>query len=527
MTSIDDLFQRLERLNDIGAALSSERHLPGLLEKILVAAKEITRADGGTLYLKSSDEHSLHFEIVRTDSLGIAYGGPNGTPRSRQFGDLPLYLPDGQPNHRMVACHAALSGFSVNIADAYAAEGYDFSGTRAFDQSTGYRSRSFLTVPMQDHEGKLIGVLQLINAIDPATGKTTFFSPADQRLAESLASQAAIAINNRRLIAQLEQLFEAFIALINLAIDEKSPYTGTHCQQVPALVMMLADAADAATEGPLADFHMTEAERHELRIAALLHDCGKIATPVHVVDKATKLQTIHDRIHLVDVRFEVLKRDAEIRMWQAIAAGEARPAAEEACREFCDRCDVDRQFLRRINLGSERMSDEDATELQAIAQRYTWRDPEAATVPLLTQDELDNLAVRSGTLTRQEREIINQHIVTTIHMLEQLPWPPHLSHVTEYAGGHHERMDGKGYPKGLTREQLSWPARMLGVADIFEALTAGDRPYKHGMPFDEAMQVMARFARDGHIDPVLFELLVKTDIGRRYVQAKEAQANCP
>src|SRR5690606_36022748 len=181
-----------------------------------------------------------------------------------------------------------------------------------FDEKHGYRSKSFLTVPMRDHEGEVIGVLQLINAIDPETGEITAFSRADQQLVESLASQAAIAINNRQLISQLEKLFESFIGLINSAIDEKSPYTGGHCQRVPVLTMMLAEAAASATSGPLRDFSMTPEDRYELHIAGLLHDCGKITTPVHIVDKATKLQTIFDRIHLIDTRFEVLKRDAEI-----------------------------------------------------------------------------------------------------------------------------------------------------------------------------------------------------------------------
>ena len=223
----------------------------------------------------------------------------------------------------MVAAYAAITGNTVNIADAYAAQGFDFSGTRQFDARTGYRSRSFLTVPMKNHEGEVIGVLQLINAIDTPGGQVVPFSPADQRLAESLASQAAVALSNRQLVAQLETLFESFIKLINLAIDEKSPYTGGHCQRVPELTMMLAEAAAATREGPLADFTLTDKDRYELRIAALLHDCGKVTTPEYVVDKATKLETLYDRIHEIRMRFEVLKRDAEIACLKAIVDGEA------------------------------------------------------------------------------------------------------------------------------------------------------------------------------------------------------------
>lgn len=528
METLDDLFSRLDQLNDIGASLSSERKLERLLEKILLAAKAITRADGGTLYLLSEDGKHLHFEIVRTDSLQIAFGGSAALPASGNFPDLPLYGSDGAANDCMVAAYAALTGRTVNIADAYTAAGFDFSGTRLFDERTGYRSQSFLTVPMKNHEGELIGVLQLINAISPLTGETVAFSLADQRLAESLASQAAIALSNRQLIQQLEALFESFIKLINLAIDEKSPYTGGHCQRVPELTMLLAEAADATSEGPLADFKLTDKDRYELRIAALLHDCGKVTTPVHVVDKATKLQTIYDRIHLIDTRFEVVKRDAEVRKWRSIAEGEDVIEAEAIYRSFCQKCEVDRSILRQANIGSEKMSDADLAHIRRIAGEYRWRDVEGREVPFLSDDELENLSIRSGTLTESEREIINHHIVATIRMLEQLPWPKHLKNVPEYAGGHHERMDGKGYPRGLKRDQMSWQARIMGIADIFEALTAKDRPYKEGMKLSQALKILENFKNGGHIDPDLHEVFTRAKVYRKYAASYlgERQLDC-
>ncbi len=519
METVAQLYQGLERLNDIGASLSSERDLGRLLEKILLAAKDITHADGGTLYLVSEDRQRLHFEIVHTDSLHIAFGGTSGAPISSKFPDLPLYGDDGAPNNGMVAAYAALTGRTVNIEDAYAAEGFDFSGTRRFDANTGYRSQSFLTVPMKNHEGEIIGVLQLINAIDPETGAVAAFPETDQRLAESLASQAAIALTNRQLIQQMEDLFESFIKLINTAIDEKSPYTGGHCQRVPVLTMLLAEAADAATEGPLADFKLTDKDRYELKIAALLHDCGKVTTPVHVVDKATKLQTLFDRIALIDTRFEVLKRDAEIAMLKDVAAGAPRGEAECRLAERVARLDDDRAFLRQANIGSERMSDDDIARVQRIGREYRWRNPNGDTVPFLSDDELENLTIRAGTLTRAEREIINHHIVATIKMLEQLPWPKHLRNVPEYAGGHHERMDGKGYPRGLKREQMSWQARMMGIADIFEALTAKDRPYKEGMKLSQALGILEKFRDNGHIDPDLLGVFLRGQVYVRYAEA--------
>lgn len=520
--SIDDLLRRLEQLNAIGAALSKERDIARLLESILVAAKTITNADGGTLYRVTEDQQSLRFEILKTDSLHIAMGGTSGKPMD--FPDLPLQDDRGQPNDSLVAAYAAIHHQTVNIADAYSEPNFDFSGTRQFDARTGYRSQSFLAVPMKDHEGDVIGVLQLINAKHRETGEVETFSGADQSLAESLASQAAIAITNRTLVSQLEELFESFISLINLAIDEKSPYTGGHCQRVPALTMMLAEAVNAHKTGPLAAFSMDERDRYELKMAGLLHDCGKVTTPVHVVDKATKLQTLFDRIDLVDTRFEVVKRDREIAALRAQLAlrDQKDPSAEaqlwSQCRERINALDVDRDFLRVVNQGAESMKAEDLQRVRDIGHLNIWRNVNGLESELLSPNEIENLTIRAGTLTSGERDTINHHIVATIKMLEQLPWPKHLKNVPEYAGGHHERMDGNGYPKGLTRDQMSVQARVMGIADIFEALTARDRPYKQGMKLSQAMGIMQKFRAGGHIDPDLFDIFVSEGVYLRYAQ---------
>jgi len=502
----EDLGARLEQLNLIGASLSAERDINRLLELILTAAKSITGADGGTLYRVTEDK-TLRFEIVRTSSLKYYLGGTSGNPVP--FYPIQLHK-DGRPNHSMVAAYAALTGKTVNIADAYTADGFDFSGTRAFDSKTGYRSKSFLTVPMRNHEHETIGVLQLINARDPRSGEIAAFSDSDQRLAESLASQAAIALTNRMLINQLEQLFESFINLINSAIDEKSPYTGGHCQRVPQLTMMLAEAVNDTREGPLAEFQMSEKDRYELKIAGLLHDCGKVTTPVHVVDKATKLETIYDRIHLIDTRFEILKRDLEIQgLKDELDAAQVRRRLREL--------DDDRRFLHACNIGGERMKDEDVQRVKRIAA-YRWRDMAGHEASFLSDDEVKNLTIRAGTLTDDERKVINHHIVATIKMLEALPWPRHLTKVPEYAGGHHERMDGKGYPKGLKREQMSVQARCMGIADIFEALTAKDRPYKKGKTLSESLEILGRMRLNNHVDPDLFDIFVRRKVYRRYAE---------
>jgi HD-GYP domain-containing protein (c-di-GMP phosphodiesterase class II) len=526
--TVDDLFRRLEQLNEIGASLSAERDINRLLESILLAAKAITRADGGTLYLLTEEDGTkrLKFEIMRTQSLNIATGGTTGIPIP--FYPIHLYTKDGKPNNQNVATFAALTGQTVNIADAYTAEGFDFNGTRNFDKKTGYRSKSFLTVPMKDHENEIIGVLQLINAQDPTSGEVVAFSDADQRLVESLASQAAIALTNRQLIDQLESLFESFIAMINTAIDEKSPYTGGHCQRVPELTMMLAEAVNETKQGPLRDFDMSDKDRYELKIAGLLHDCGKVTTPVHVVDKATKLESIFDRIHLIDTRFEVLKREAEIELLKSNAALKQQGLDELSLRERTNQLeqgykarlrqfDQDREFLRKCNIGGEFMPPEAQEQVKKIAG-YNWLDQSGNTAHFLTDDEIENLSIPRGTLTANEREIINYHIVATIKMLEALPWPKHLRHVPEYAGGHHERMDGKGYPRGLTREQMSVQARVMGIADIFEALTARDRPYKKGKTLTESLQILGKFKQGGHIDPDLFDVFIRQKVYQRYAE---------
>ena len=515
-----ELLQRLERLNAIGVALSAEGNNQRLLEMILLGAKEITNADGGTLYMLTDDQH-LKFEIMRTDTLGIAMGGTTG--KNIPFDPLPLHLENGAPNLNMVAAYAVLNACTVNIADAYEADGFDFSGTRKFDQSTGYHSKSFLTIPMKNHENEIIGVLQLINAMDVATGEIIAFSTENQQLVESLASQAAVAMTNQNLIEGLKNLFEAFIELIADAIDEKSPYTGGHCQRVPELTMMLAEAASNTKTGPLKDFSLNEKEIYELRIAAWLHDCGKVTTPESVMDKPTKLSTIFDRIHLLEQRFELLKKQAECDMLhkqlEALKANRQLDMArmQQELDAFRHQLDDDCQFLRNANFGSEHMTPEHQQRVHAIAA-YPLKDAEGNTINFLNEDEIYNLNIMRGTLTKEERSIINNHITVTINMLESLPYPKDLKRVPEYAGGHHERMDGKGYPRGLTREQMSVPARLMGIADIFEALTSRDRPYKKAKTLSESLHILGKMKLDNHIDPDLFDLFIREKIYMRYAE---------
>ena len=561
----DDRELAYPRLIELGIALSAEHDHDRLLEKILLGAKELTNADGGTLYLVGEAGRELRFVIVRNDTMGIALGGTTGAPIP--YPPVPLRDSDGTPNYKNIVAAAAVTGETINLADAYNAPGFDFSGTRAFDQRAGYRSQSFLSVPLKNHEGEVVGVLQLINARAPE-GHTIAFPAEIMPLIEALASQAAVALDNQMLIEAQRNLFRSFLKAFAGAIDAKSSYTGGHCHRVPELTNMLARAADAAEEGPLGDFHLTELEWYELEVAGGLHDCGKVTTREFVVDKATKLETIYNRIHEVRTRFEIVKRDAEIEFLRGVMAGGDELALRSARDARLAELDDDFAFVAECNMGGEFMAPEKIDRLQRIAG-ITWqrtlddrlglsweesaRQPQTrenlpATEHLLADKpghiiahdaaplapdnpwgfvikpppykanlgEVYNLSIRRGTLNNEERYHINDHIVQTIIMLEALPYPKHLRRVPEWAGGHHEKMDGTGYPRGLKRDQMSIPARIMMIADIFEALTARDRPYKARKTLSECIDIMARMSREHHIDPDLFELFLNSGVYRAY-----------
>jgi HD-GYP domain-containing protein (c-di-GMP phosphodiesterase class II) len=509
------MISRHEMLVDMGIALSSEMNHTRLLERILECAKTLAHADGGSLY--TVDDETATILIMHNDTIGVRLGGTAAEPP--RFPPVPLYKTDGSPNLNNVVTYAVHRNTTVNVRDSYSrTDGFDFSGTAKFDLQTGYRSISLLTVPLRNHENAIIGVLQLINAIAPRTRRIVAFDSTTQRLVEALSSQAAIALTKEYLIRDLKNLFEALTRLIASAIDNKSPYTGGHCRRVPEITMLLAEAAHRSDCGPLKDFRMDDSDRYELEIASWLHDCGKIATPEHIMDKATKLETVFDRIELVETRYEILLRDAEIAHLKRRLAAPENGEAPGGDGYLALRLELEeeREFLRRCNTGSEFMSDEDKARVRQIGARSWVRAGQEQ--PALTADEMENLCIPRGTLTDGERKIINNHIAVTIEMLESLPFPKHLRNVVEYAGGHHERMDGKGYPKGLVREQMSLPARILAIADIFEALTASDRPYKPGKKLSESLAIMGGMKRNGHIDPDLFDVFVREKVYLAYAE---------
>ena len=513
------LEDRIKQLNKIGIALSKEDDFNKLFEMIMEEAKHITNADGRTLYM--TDGKSLKFEIIRNDSLNLIMGGTSGN--DIPWPSIPLYDDSSNPNYKNVSCYVAHTGETSNIKDAYKEDGFDFSGTKNADKANQYRSKSFLTLPLKNHEDEIVGVMQLINAIDSNTGEIVPFSKDMEQQVESLASQAAVALTNKRLVAELKNLFESFIKLIATAIDKKSEYTGGHCERVPEICMMLADAVEKADYGKYKDFTMTSDERYELYIAAWLHDCGKVATPVHVVDKSTKLETITDRIEVVNTRFELIKRDIENKFLKESLDGQ-NPSKEEFQLALSE-LNENKNFIQKINVGGEFMEKVDQDKVEEISKKYQWINENGKLVDFFSELEIRNLQISKGTLLPEEREIINDHISITIDMLEKLPYPKNLRNVPEFAGGHHETLDGKGYPKGLTEDQMSTQAKIMAIADIFEALTADDRPYKDGKKLSHAMRIMGYFRDDYHIDEELFEIFVKEKVYEKYAKeyVKEEQ----
>lgn len=549
---------KLSSLVENGLLLSSERDREALFRHILMEGKRICNAEAATMYLKTS-HGALRFALRSMDDPLPA-------------DEIPLHDPlTGAPNEAHVSTYAALHNQTVVIDDVYAETRFDLSGTRHFDAQSGYRTVSMITVPLAARHDEVIGVLQFMNALDPHSGEVVAFSEQSLSFIEALASQAAVALENQNLIEAQNALIDAMIEILAGAIDAKSPYTGAHCERVPALALMLAEEACEVSEGPLADFRFnTPDEWREFRIGAWLHDCGKITTPEHVVDKATKLETIYNRIHEVRMRFEVLLRDAQVARLQAILDGVEEAVADAGYQQQFQRLQEEFAFVADCNIGSELMAEERIEMLQRIGER-TWqrhfddrlglsqdetmrlqnlpqaplpaterlladkpqhifpRPPSKAldpkygfqiTVPehLYNFGELYNLSVSRGTLTAEERFKINEHIIQTIVMLEYLPLPANLKRVPEYAGTHHETLLGTGYPRKLDRDSLSIPARIMAIADIFEALTASDRPYKKAKTLSESVAILANLRDKGHIDADLFALFLRTGLPLRYAQ---------
>ncbi|MCP4394052.1 MAG: GAF domain-containing protein [Alphaproteobacteria bacterium] len=546
---MSDIDVRLQKLAEVGIALSTEMDLDHLFEKTILEAKEITNSDGGILYLLNEEDDKLKIVFIFNEQLGLAAGG--ATNVEVLYPAVDLYdTATGNPRAYDPIVECALSGKTINIADAYEVSKFDFSSVKENDDNIGYRSKSFLYIPLKNRKKKVIGVVQLINSRNEF-GSLVEFDEGTQKLAEAISANASIALDNQGLVRELQTIFEAFVKIIAKSIDAKSPHTGAHCQRVPEIVLKLAMAACLEDDGPFANFGLDDDDWTTLQLASWLHDCGKIATPEYIVDKATKLETVNNRIHEVRTRFEVLRRDAEIAYLKKQLEG--NEDKEKLKKEFEDEVaelEGDYKFIADCNVGFTAMRTDDRKRLALISRKkwirhfdrllgLSWEEATRTNKEIAEQvpaeeflldnrsehnfagynrGEVYNLSVVRGTLTPEERKTIDAHIDVTIDMLAALPFPDNLKNIPEYACGHHERIDGKGYPKGLTGKQMSIPARIMAIADIFEALTATDRPYKAIKSLSKVVDIMANMKDTGHIDPDLFNLFLASGVHQVYAE---------
>jgi HD-GYP domain-containing protein (c-di-GMP phosphodiesterase class II) len=517
----EDQIKHIKQLTKIGLALSAEKNISRLLEHIVDDARDLSNADAGTLYIMDSDKAHLRFEILQNESMNTRMGGSSGVEIT--LPSVPLYVND-RPNHSNVSSYSALTGEIVNISDVYETEGFDFTGPRKYDATTGYRSKSMLVIPLRNHENEIIGVLQLLNARLPETGEVVAFSTEYEDLIASLASQAAVALTNTQLILDLRNLLYSFVKSIAAAIDEKSPYTGGHINRVVDLSLMIANKINETEDDKWKDVHFTEDELEELRLAAWMHDVGKITTPENVVDKSTKLEGIVDRIHHIETRFNYIAKSIENKYLKKklellSGGGDAEDRIDRLDEEFAadmETLDRELEYIKSCNKPGEFMEDDKVERIIEIANKTYIVDGEKK--PYLSGNEVENLCIRKGSLTNDERKIIENHAMMTLKILSELPFPRKLANVPEYAGGHHEKLDGSGYPRHLNGDVLPWQSRIMAIADIFEALTARDRPYKKPMKLSQALNILGFMKKDRHIDPDILDLFLETRLYEDYAK---------
>jgi HD-GYP domain-containing protein (c-di-GMP phosphodiesterase class II) len=512
-TYSERLNAQLKNLSDIGRALSGERNLNDLLTMIVDHACNFTHADGGTLYLLS--DNKLHFKIVQNKSQGILMNGES---------DIESRFPPIELKESHVSAYVAIHGKPVNIPDVYDSQLFDFTGPKKFDKANNYRSKSMLVIPMKNHEEDIIGVLQLLNAQDTDTGEVIPFSPDFENMTESLASQAAIAVSNVNLINDIEKLFESFVEVMATAIDEKSPVTGGHIRRVANLTMVMAEAVHAKKEGVFKNNYFSPDKFYELRIAAWMHDIGKVTTPVEVIEKAKKLQTIFDRIQFVEAKMKYIIQQAKLeglerktKLLENNAPLEEIKLLENDIQKRIEELQDIRSFILQCNEPSEFLEDEKIARLQEI-QKMTFKDVDGVEVNYLTLDELKNLSIRKGSITEEERQIMQNHASITLDMLHKIPFTKKLKNIPHFAGAHHECLDGSGYPLGLKEDEIPFEGKLMAVTDIAEALTASDRPYKKAMPLEKVYSILRSMAEDRQLDKDLVELFINDEIYPKYLE---------
>ncbi len=481
-TAKDKLSEHLEELLNIGIALSAEKDHTRLLERILREARRITNADAGTLYLCEHDR--LVFKIVHNDTLGIYQGG-QGEPI-----DLPPVPLDGTS----VSSWVALNKKSVNIPDVYTADNFDFSGPKRYDAITGYRTGSMLVVPLENYEGEVIGVLQLLNAKDEQ-GQTIPFDPELEKIVFSLASQAAVSLTNMQYLEEIDNLFHSFVQVMATAIDARTPYNVNHTRNIARLAEKFAGYLDSLTSGPFSEEKFPESRTAQLVMAAWLHDIGKVAIPLRVMDKPSRLG---DRIEYVRQRLELVENRLIRSFLEKKVAGAVSGEEEEEHQQQLARLSQARELIEKANSPGTFVDKDLARELSELAH---WEPLPG--LRLLTDVELKCLSVPRGTLTEEERKIMESHVTVAQRMLEKIRFNSRYKDVPAWALSHHEFLDGTGYPQGLKEGEIPLEARILTILDVYDALTAADRPYKKAMPPERAFNILEEMAAEGKLDNLL------------------------
>jgi len=498
-----------EELINIGISLSKEKNINVLLENILNQARKISKSDGGTLYVVDKNFTRLEFAIMQNKSKNIFLGGTN-SPVPDSIYPVKLYDPETkEPNHKNVSAVCALKDKTIKIDDAYKNKEYDFEGTKGFDIKHDYHSKCFLNVPMKDHKNKVIGVIQLLNPMK--NGKIIKYSKEIIKVIESLTSQASIALTNQLLIEEQKTLFRSFIKLVVDALDKKDPVTGGHCNRVPLLTMMIAEYINNDNT-KYKNNRFTDDEMDEIFVAGWLHDFGKVATPDHIMNKSTKLQGLYDKIDQIKLRFEILKRDIELNFYKNKLSD--LDIDKEQLDLQIKKVNEDFKFLEVSNIGGEFMSEELQNRVNEIAKQKIELDNKQCTI--LNDKEVDFLTIKRGTLSKEDREIMENHVSLSYELLDKLPYPDHLKQVPFYAGCHHEKLNGGGYPNGYSGDQLPLQARIIAIADVFEGLTAPDRPYKEPYKLSKALNILKFMVNDGEIDRDLFNLLITKKLYLKY-----------
>ena len=514
---LEEQAREISEMTAIGKALGNSQEISALLEMILSIAKRFSKADGGTLYLTDSKNQYLEFHVLQNDSLKLKQEGDQ-----IDLPAVPLYNDDRSPNMANVSSYVFHTGEIVNIDDVYETEKFHFEGTKKFDKTLDYRSKSMVVIPMRNHENDIIGILQLINARDLTRTQTIPFNMEVQEKAVALASQASVILTQQMLIFEMKELFEAFIKAIAVSIDEKSKHTGGHIQRVTELSLMIADMINRDTTR-FKDLYLSDDQIDELRIAALMHDTGKITTPDHIIGKSSRLETVFDRIELIKTRWELFKTHLELTAAKEKLAllntshhKDEFTRIDKVCRQKTEELDREFSFISFINTNKSVVEEDQLQTLAAIQKKLYSMNGEK--VAYLTEDETENLSIPKGTLTASERDIINSHAWVTEKILSKLPWPKKLAKIPSIAGAHHEKLDGSGYPLKLGENDLNIQARILAVADIFEALSAQDRPYKNPMPLSRTALILKQMAENNEIDKDIVQLFLDTGTHIAYAE---------